>query len=73
MSYSDVLILFSSLFRPFKITAKLTIYDDTSDIIGNEINAKFVDYKVSIISKTRLVDFELFIKNTLQTSDENTR
>jgi hypothetical protein len=33
-----------------------------SNFIGKKIKAKFVDYKVSVISKIGPVDFELLIK-----------
>jgi hypothetical protein len=40
----------------------LAISSDTSDFIGKKIKAGFVDYMVSFISKTGLVDFELLFK-----------
>jgi hypothetical protein len=56
-------LLFTSLFVLFKSTDNLANSSDTSNFIGKQIKAKFVHYKVSFISKTGLVVFELLIKN----------
>jgi predicted ThiF/HesA family dinucleotide-utilizing enzyme len=49
----------------------LAISNDTSNLIDQKIKAKFADYKVSFISKTGFVDFELLIKTGPSQSDEN--
>jgi hypothetical protein len=53
-------------FCPILKYNNLAISNDTSNFIGNKIKTKFVDFKVSVISKTGLVDFELYTKHTLQ-------
>jgi hypothetical protein len=65
-------ILYSSLFVPFKSTVNLAISNNTSDFIAMKIKAKFVKYKnTSFISTTDLVDYELLIKTCPSKSDEN--
>ena len=49
----------------FQSTANLTICNDTSTFIGKRIKAKFVDYKVSFISKIGLASFELLIETNI--------